>query len=156
MPDAYAGGGWVNEPITEQGTAFHIVFALVPGEPSGAPIDAVVGLSDGPADFFTDLGPIVRFSPAGTLDVRNGSIYSADVSVPYRIGQTYQVRMDVDLARHRYSVLVEENGGHTTQIANGYAFRTEQASVTRLNHIGRFIDSPTGTLHQIAYDLTTD
>jgi len=154
--DASAGASWVNEAIAEQTTAFHVVFALVPNEPSGAPIDAIVGLSDGPATGFSDLGPIVRFSPAGTLDVRDGSAYRADVAVAYRVGQTYQVRMDVDLARHRYSVRVEENGGRTVQIANGYAFRTEQASVTRLDSIGRFIDSPTGSLHQIAYDLTTN
>jgi hypothetical protein len=143
-----------NDAVPAQSNVFHIVFALVPNEPSGAAIDAVVGLSDGPASDFADLGPTVRFSPAGTLDVRNGSAYAADLAFPYTAGETYQIRMDVDLGRHLYSVLVQENGGHTTQLARNYAFRTEQATVAKLDNAARIVDSATGTLDKIAIDVT--
>jgi len=147
------GAGWSNDAVPPQAGVFHIVFALVPEEQSGAPIDAVVGLSSGPAKAFTDLGPIVRFSPAGTLDVRDGSTYASDVPYAYKIGETYQIRMDVDLKRHLYSVLVEENGGPATQLARDYTFRTEQATVAKLNNAARFTDSASGSLEQIAFDV---
>jgi hypothetical protein len=150
------GHDWSNQSIPQQKGTFHVVFALVPDEPSGAPIDAVVGLSDGSATDFADLGPTVRFSSAGTLDVRNGSAYESDVAVQYRTGQTYQIWMDIDVTRHRYSVLVQENGGHTTRIAANYAFPTEQSALAQVNNIARRVNSPTGSLQQIAADVTTD
>jgi hypothetical protein len=145
---------WSNEPIPEQTGTFHIVFAFVPNEPSGGSIDAVVGLSKGAATKFTDLGPAVRFSPVGTLDVRNGSAYAADAAFSYRAGETYQIRMDIDLARHRYSVAAEENGGRTTQLAYDYEFRAEQANLSVLDNVARVVDSPTGSLQQIAVEVT--
>jgi hypothetical protein len=143
-----------NDAVPAQRNVFHIVFALVPNEPSGAAIDAVVGLSDGPAADFADLGPTVRFSPAGTLDVRNGAAYESDLAIAYKAGETYQIRMDVDVARHVYSVLVQENGGHTNLIARNYAFRTEQAAVATLDNAARIVDSATGSLDKIAIDVT--
>lgn len=143
-----------NDAVPAQSHVFHVVFALVPNEPSGAAIDAVVGLSNGPAANFADLGPIVRFSPAGMLDVRNGSDYESDLAFPYKAGETYQIRMDVDLGRHLYSVLVQENGGHTTSLARNYAFRTEQATVATLDNAARIVDSATGSLDKIAIDVT--
>lgn len=145
---------WSNEPIPQQTGTFHIVFAFVPTEPSGGSIDAIIGLSKGAATSFTDLGPIVRFSPAGALDVRNGSAYAADAVFPYRAGETYQIRMDVDLTRRRYSVAAEENGGRTTQVAYDYSFRAEQANLTQLDNVARIVDSPTGSLQQIAVEVT--
>jgi hypothetical protein len=153
---AAVGGEWNNQSIPQQGGTFHIVFAFVPNEPSGGPIDAVVGLSSGTATNYADLGPIVRFSPAGTLDVRNGSAYTSDAAVAYRTGQTYQIWMDIDMTRRRYSVLVQENGGHTTRLASNYAFRTEQSALAQVNNVARRVDSPTGSLQQIAVEVTTD
>lgn len=160
MAEPQLGGAlstaWDNQSIPEQAGTFHIVFAFVPDEPGGGPIDAVVGLSDGAADSFSDLGPIVRFSPAGTLDVRNGSAYEADTAFAYKAGQTYQIWIDVNMTRGRYSVLVQENGGRTTRIAYDYAFRTEQAGMARVNNVGRFVDSQSGSLEQIAVEVTPD
>ena len=144
---------WSNDVVPQQAGVFHIVFALVPEHQSGDAIDAVVGLSNGPAAAFSDLGPIVRFSPSGMLDVRDGSAYAADLPYAYRTGETYQIRMDVDLNRHLYSVRVQENAGHSTQLARDYAFRTEQSTVAQLNNAARFTDSASGSLEQIAFDV---
>ena len=62
-------------------------------------IDAVFGLSNGPADAFTDLAAIVRFNPSGFIDVRKGSAYAADVSVPYRANDHFRVSMEIDFVR---------------------------------------------------------
>ncbi|HEX8107484.1 MAG TPA: hypothetical protein VF516_07130 [Kofleriaceae bacterium] len=79
---ATAGGPWTNQPFTEQTQIFHPVFAATP---SASSIDAVVGLSDGPAADFTDLAAIVRFNPDGTIDVRSGPA-RARLPVPHRAG----------------------------------------------------------------------
>jgi hypothetical protein len=143
---AAAGAAWDNTAIPGHTGVFHVVLAAVPGEPSGAPIDAVIGLSSGPAARFSDLAAIVRFSPSGVLDVRNGSTYEADTAFPYRIGDTYQIRFEVDLLQRRYSVLVQHGGGTTTKIAHRYAFRTEQATLSKIDNLGVFLDSPTGAV----------
>lgn len=149
-----ANASWTNESIPEQAGTFHIVFAFVPSSDGGGPIDAVVGLSKGAAASFSDLGPIVRFSPAGTLDVRNGSAYAADQAFVYTAGQTYQIRLDVDMTHHRYTVQAQENGGPTKTIAVDYAFRSEQSAMARLDNVARIVDSDAGTLQQIAYEVT--
>jgi hypothetical protein len=146
---------WTNQVIPEQAGTFHIVFAFVPTEPSGAPISAVVGLSSGEAADLSDLGPIVRFSPAGTLDVRNGAAFASDTAFAYHTGQTYQIRLDVDLTRRRYTVMAEENGGASTTVATDYAFGAEQAEMAQIDNVARLVESPTGSLQQIAYEVTS-
>ena len=46
-------------------------------------MNGVAGLAFGPVDGVADLAVIVRFSPAGTIDARNGSVYAADRVAPY-------------------------------------------------------------------------
>src|SRR5262245_49277432 len=84
--------GWNNQAFPQQSGAFHIVLAAIPSEAS---MDALIGVSSGPASSVVDLGPIVRFSSAGTLDVRNGSAYSSDSTFAYKPGLTYQIRMEI-------------------------------------------------------------
>jgi hypothetical protein len=145
-PAATAGStsSWTNQPIAAQGSSFSLVLAAVPSAAEGAAegaIDAVIGLSDGEAAAFSDLGPIVRFNPAGTFDVRDGATYRADAAVAYQSGQTYQVWFDIDVAQRRYSVQVAANGGPPTRIASGYAFRTEQAGMAQIDNVAHDIDS---------------
>jgi len=137
--------GWNNQSFPQQTGVFHIVLAAIPSE---AAMDAVIGVSSGPATGVADLGPIVRFSSAGTLDVRNGSAYGSDYTFTYQPGRTYQIRMEIDLARKRYNVAAEEEGARTTWIASGYAFPAEPANLAALDNLATFIASPTGTLEQ--------
>jgi hypothetical protein len=141
--------GWNNQLFPQQTGAFHIVLAAIPSESS---MDAVIGVSSGPANSISELGPVVRFSSAGTLDVRNGSTYDSDAAFAYHPERTYQIRMEIDLARQRYDVAVEEDGANTTWIANGYAFPTEQATVSQLDNLATFVASPTGTLEQFGLE----
>jgi hypothetical protein len=102
---AYAGEGWEGAYLPQRAGRFTLNFSVVPFENNGAPIDAVIGLANGPADAFTDLGPIVRLNSGGTFDARDGSSYRAIATVPYRsaaAGQdaiTYNVRMDISISR---------------------------------------------------------
>ena len=49
---------------------------------------------------YTDLAAIVRFNSSDTIDVRNGSAYGANVSVPYSAGTSYHFVMVVNPLGH--------------------------------------------------------
>jgi len=88
----------------------------------------------------------VRFTPQGTFDARDGGVYRADETYTYSPGATYRFRFDVDVRTRTYSVWWK----HTTfndnyhPIGRNYAFRTEQAGVTRLTNIASFVNPDTG------------
>jgi hypothetical protein len=140
-------GGWPTTPIASQQGAFHFEVDATPIPPTWdntALVDAVVGLSNGVPSDFTDLAAIVRFSPDGVIDVRDGDQYRADEALPYTPGQTYQLAFDVDLATHRYSVTVTPWGNPPHQLATDYAFRTEQQGATSLDRLAQFVDGTPG------------
>lgn len=153
---AHAGGRWWNQTFPDQARMFHVELDATP---SSSSIDAVVGLGDGVVSQLDQLAAIVRFNPAGTIDARAGSVYRADVTQPYQAGQSYHLRLDVDVRTHTYSVWLRSDFGGYTAIARDYPFRTEQAEATRLNNAASKVDSATGTLMicglQVVADATT-
>jgi hypothetical protein len=114
--------------------------------PSVSPTDAVVGFSDGPARRFSQLAASVRFNPNGTIDVRAGSTFQADVSFPYTAGTTYRFRLEIDVGGHSYSVSVGEQSGVLISLARSYPFRTEQAQAGELSHVAAKVDARSGVL----------
>jgi hypothetical protein len=150
---AGAGGGWSNQTFPEQAKMFH---AELDATPSAGSIDAVVGLSDGSASSFSQLAAIVRFNSAGTIDVRSGSSYRADVAWPYQPGTSYHLRIDIDVRTHSYSVWLRTFGSSYTALARSYAFRTEQAGVTRLGNVASEVDSTAGTLEVCGLTVVAD
>lgn len=123
-------------------------------ETIGYNIDAVVGLSPSASPArFADLAAIVRFNPAGYIDVRDGDTYRADRQVPYSNGNTYDLRFVVDTNLHRYSVLKSEWDGWQP-IATNYAFRTEQANASTLQTLGEYVDNTDPDYEVIGCDLT--
>jgi hypothetical protein len=101
--------------------------------------DSVLGLSDGPASGYTTLAAMVRFGSDG-IDARNGGGYSSLLSMPYSVGTSYHIEMDVDVQTHTYSVYVTPAGGARVQLAQNYAFRSEQSAVTSLTDFAYFSD----------------
>jgi hypothetical protein len=147
--DSLPGTGWSNSfiPVSTAATGpFTVQFRAWPYGPEERPtIDGVIGLSNGPADAFTDLGPIVLFHPYGYIQARNGSAYVG--AFPYRGGDGgYEFQMLVDVSTRRYSVWVRHLVGNTPFEALGLdlAFRTEQSAVTRLDNIGVINDGDQG------------
>ncbi|XXX74763.1 hypothetical protein WMF30_44640 [Sorangium sp. So ce134] len=124
-------GEWVNTPLTTQWGTFTATWDVTP---SASKIDGVVGLSSGAADQWTELAAIVIFDEQGNIRVRNGSRYEAATVYPYSAGTTYTVRMVVETSSRRYSVYVKPKNGSEVQLANRYAFRTEQAQIRSLNN----------------------
>ena len=143
-----AGTSWQNGFFPQQSALFHADFVAVPFADR---IDAVFGLSNGPADAFTDLAAIVRFNPSGFIDVRKGSAYAADVSVPYRANDHFRVSMEIDFVRRFYDVYLRLPDDSLVDLARGYPFRTEQAGVNRLDNFARIVESPTGSVHMCSF-----
>jgi hypothetical protein len=139
-----AGASWWNQAFTEQTGLFHVDFSVTP---SATDVDAVIGLSNGPATKWTSLAAIVRFNPQGKVDVRDGSVYRADRDISYQAGVQYNVRIDVDVQARRYSVWINSwaAGPPVVDVARDVSFRTEQLSVTRLSNVASYVNPETGT-----------
>ncbi len=128
---------WQNQSFASQTGVFTASFDMIPNSND---IDAVTVLSSIPAQSFSDGAAIVRFNTSGNIDARNGSSYAADVVIPYSAGSTYHVRIAVNVPKKTYDVYVTPSGGTEVHLASGYAFRTEQNSVSSLNNLGVFAD----------------
>jgi hypothetical protein len=130
---------WWNQAFPEQTGKFHVELGADVTTPN---MDVVVGLSDGAATKWASLAAIVRFNTQGTIDVRDGATYRADVAYTYYANTRYYLRFDVDVRTHRYSVWIKQWGEYSL-LARDYAFRTEQAGVTRLTNVAAFINPAT-------------
>jgi hypothetical protein len=136
-----AGDGFVSPPLPDATVLGTVTFRAMP---SGPNIDAVIGLSAGPAKGVSDLATTVRFAPNGRLDVRHGDEYRADVSLPYG-AENRDFRLITNLRSHTYSVL-ESHGSNALELARQYQFRTEQAAVSHLDHLSAIVQSPQGSV----------
>lgn len=141
---AHAGDGFVGLPLPD---AMGYETVLFTAQASGTDIDAVFGLSAGPATRFSDLAAAVRFAPSGRLDVRDGGGYRADLSNAYTT-TAVRLRMISDLTTHTYSVFQDTAGlppADVLEIARQFRFRTEQAGATHLDHLGVIVDGDHGS-----------
>src|SRR3989442_11616615 len=118
-----------NAAFATQAGSFTAVFDATP---NGAGLDAATGLSQGAAAAYTDFAVIVRFNTGGTIDARNGGAYAATNTIPYTAGTSYHFRVVVDVPSHTYAAYVTPAGGAELTIGTGFAFRTEQSTVTAL------------------------
>jgi Abnormal spindle-like microcephaly-assoc'd, ASPM-SPD-2-Hydin len=129
----YSSGSWANSALSQgQGSTFRIAYD---GTPSSSSANAISGLSSGSAEQYSDLATGVRFNPGGTLDVRNGSGFTAAASIRYQAGVTYHFILDVNVSNHTYSAYVVLLFRQFT-LASNVAFRSEQGSVSLLNTVG--------------------
>jgi hypothetical protein len=132
-----AGDGFASLPLPDATVLDTLAFVAQSDTPN---VDAVIGLSAGEPAAFSDLAIAVRFSPAGTIDVRNGSTYAADLSSTYGTSSV-AVHLVADITQHRYSVFDSPAG---VELARGYQFRTEQSAVSHLDHLGIIVDGTQG------------
>jgi hypothetical protein len=129
----YSSGSWANTALSQgQGSTFRITYD---GTPSSSSANAISGLSDGSAQQYANLATGVRFNPSGTIDVRNGSGFTAATSIGYQAGVTYHFILDVNVASHTYNAYVVILARQIT-LGSNVAFRSEQSSVPLLNTMG--------------------
>lgn len=146
---ASAGGGWTQGSFAAQTGTFTAEFEATPAHVQ----DSVVALSSGAQQAYDAFACLVRFNSAGRIDVRDGGTYRADVVVPYGGARAYRFRLVVDVASRRYSVYVTPPGAAEQRIARDYAFRTSQATVTRLDHWGVVVGSPGGSTRVCGFQV---
>jgi uncharacterized protein YjdB len=118
-----------NAAFATQAGSFTAVFDATP---NAAGLDAATGLSQGAAAGYTDLAVVIRFNTGGTIDARNGGAYAAANTILYTAGTSYHFRVVVDVPSHTYAAYVTPAGGVEQTIGTGFAFRTEQGTVTAL------------------------
>jgi hypothetical protein len=123
---------WQSVSIPTQTKAFTATFDLVP---SKSDMEGITGLGSKAAQRAADLVTVIRFAPNGVIDALNGSTYAAANPLKYSAGKKYRVTMMVDPSSRRYSVNVTPPGGSPVRIANNWAFRTSQTSVSKLSHV---------------------
>ncbi len=122
---------WGNYAVPRQSKYLTASFRTIPS--SGA-VDTSIGFSSGAADFWDDLAAYVRFNDQGKIDARNGSGFAAAAVLGYSGGVSYRVNIEIDVEAKRYWATVTPAGGSPVLIANNYAFRTEQNTVTQLSN----------------------
>ena len=147
-----SAGIWRNSPVPTQTGAFEAQFDATAATAS---TNAAVGLSNGPAADWTNLAAIVRFNSTGTIDARNGGDYAATTAIPYTAGTSYHFRLDVDLASHTYDIYVTPAGATEQLLGNAFAFRTEQAAVPALNHLGLDTNGGSATVCNVTVGVWT-
>jgi GH18 family chitinase len=130
---ATASSGFLNNPLTPLGGTVTFEFDATP---SVSITDAVVGLSQNAQTAYTGFATLARFNSSGRIDARNGGAYAAASAIPYAAGVTYHFRLVVNVSTHTYSIFVTPQGGAEQTVGTGFAFRTEQGSVTSLNNWG--------------------
>ncbi len=143
--------GFVNTAIANQTGAFTAEFDA---SSSVSPANAVIGLSSGSATAYTGIACMVRFNTTGQIDARNGGAFTTS-TINFSANTTYHFRLAVDLASHTYSAYVTAPGGSEQTIGTGLAFRTEQASVTNLDHASYDVNAtPGGSLTYSAVTIS--
>jgi hypothetical protein len=149
---AIANSTWTNSSFASQSGSFQAEWDAMP---TASGMDGVMALSNGAQTSFTGFACLIRFFTDGTIQVRNGGVYSADTTLPYSPGTMYHFRVAANVASHTYSVFVTASGGSEQSLASNYAFRTEQAGVTALNNDGIIVDTTTGSLRFGNFALTS-
>jgi hypothetical protein len=93
--------------------------------PAASAMDGYVALTGRwPVNAHDANAAIVRMNNQGFFDVHNGTGYASDQVIPYQAGQTYHLRMDLDVAAQTYDVTVDG-----ALLASGYSFRVPAGSI---------------------------
>ena len=128
-----SSGTWVNASLGHTLTGrFRISFDATP---STANMDGVTGLSTAVANAYPSLAAAIRFNSGGTIDARNGAMFTASQAIPYSAGSTYHFILDVNVASHTYDAYVVIGSMQVT-IGTHFAFRTQQVRATSLSYLG--------------------
>jgi hypothetical protein len=121
---------WQNLSFPAETGLFIVEFEAIPQNDT---IDCISGLSQGNAAAYDDLAAIVRFNDLGQIDVRNGETYTAGTLITYAVDVSYRFRLMVNIPAHTYSVYLKIDNAPEILLAENYAFRTSQNTVSSLD-----------------------
>lgn len=138
-----AGGGFGHQVLPLASTLAITDLDATPA--LSAALDGVIALSRGSVTSFNGFATSVRFSTAGVIDVRDGTAYRTDATIPFTLGQPHKIRIVADIPSHTFSVYVDL-GYHTERLAKRYAFRSTTSTVTGLDRLTTKVDGAAGQL----------
>ncbi len=141
---AMAQGWWgaIQQPFPEQTDAFTLEFDVVPRDSSvfrthitvSQEIPGLIGLDNA----WHENAIIIRFKPDDRMvDGRNGSTYESIEEFTYFGGESYHIRMEIDVLSQSYSLYINSlPDGDEWLIAEDYGFRTEAVDNALGNSLG--------------------
>jgi len=139
-----ADGAWHNTAFAAHSGTFTASFDA---QPSVAKESAAVGISHGAQTAYSGFANLVIFTTNGTIQARNGGSYAALSTINFSPGVNYHFRLAINVSTHMYSIFVTPAGGSEQTVGSNYAFRSEQNTVTSLDHWGALVNTtPGGTL----------
>ncbi len=146
-----SGNGWHALAISPAATGTFT--ATYDATPTLSPENAVVGLSNGAATAFGNLGCIGRFNPSGQIDAYSGSGYVSS-TINYSAGVSYHFRFVVNVTAHTYSAYVTPAGGTELTIGTNLAFRSSANTMTSLTDWNLDVDPSIAGASLTANNLT--
>jgi uncharacterized repeat protein (TIGR02543 family) len=90
--------------------------------------------SENTPNSWNSFNAIIRLRTDGTMDARNGASFEAENTFSYTVGNTYKIRVAIDVANKKYSVWVYDNGKETI-IAIDYSFRNDSPTTDNIGKI---------------------
>ncbi len=95
-------------------------------------IDGIVGYaaSNVSQPSWNNLAIKLRLDPKGYFEAVNGSNFMSEKKISYRAGQTYHVRVVVDMSQKYYNLYITPPGKDEVKIAHRYAFEDQAAGST--------------------------
>lgn len=139
-PSAGSGAQRISFPATPGADGFTATFDATP---SLAAMDATLGFfapaSGGPPA----LSPLINFSPAGVIQVRDGETFVPS-NVPYVAGATYHFRLVGNLPAATYSVFVTPPGAAEIPLGTNLQVPPDQRGAKVLTGWGMLANAPDG------------
>jgi hypothetical protein len=127
---------WFNTPIESQGGKF---VARFNAKPTVDKIDGVLGFANRKADHWDSLSIKFQFSNLGFFKSVNSNSYEAVSDLAYSGGETYAVKILVDIPAKVYSAWVTPEGGNEVLIADNFVFSPNPSSDDSLNYFSSVV-----------------
>lgn len=139
---------WQSAEFPSKIDEFDLFFEVVANDDG---LDGVIGMANGEATGYTDLGPILRLNVDGSIDARDGGVYRADTVFPYAAGDSIRVHLAIDVREKTYTARVANGIEAYVTIASNYAFRNEQQQLISLDHLGMFASAGSLTVENFSF-----
>ncbi len=122
---------WLFTPIPAQTGTFT---AEVDVRPRSTNMNGILAFSNSNVAGYSNMAVIARFAPNGGIDARNAGVYVAANVLNFVPFTKYHLRYSINVASRTCNIWATPEGGTEVQIANNYAFRTEQNATSSLNY----------------------
>ncbi len=120
-PDVSASDGWLSSKASLP--AFGTLYFETMARPTAANLDGLMAVGAVDIDDFAEAAITVRFADDGLVDVRDGDVYTSDLSYAYEPGVWYTVAISADIATETYDVEIGRCGEPKETLISGAQFR---------------------------------